>query len=291
MKRILIFGSDTQGEYLSEVVKFFDTLRHMQLDICVERRFADYLRAEHIDLDEMRIIDTLPENTDLIISMGGDGTYLRAAMLAGMSEVPVVGINTGHLGYLTGFTLADPQQISDAIDGKFHVSPRMLLYVDCEYIPEDFHPYGLNEISISKGDTTSMVSIRACVDGQFLADYQADGLIVATPTGSTAYNLSCGGPILQPTLRAITLTPIAPHSLTLRPLVVSADSELRLEVSSRGEECHVGVDGRTFAVPSDGTTLIVRRAGFVANVAQPTGADFSEVLRRKLRWAELPATR
>lgn len=291
MKWILIYGSDTQDEYLKDVEKFFEILRSMPIVVCIGHSFADYLRGKQVSLDNMQIVETLPHGTDLIISMGGDGTFLRAAALAAQSEVPVLGINTGHLGYLAGFTFSDMKHITDAIDGRYEVSPRMLLHVESEYIPEDFHPYGLNEISISKGDTTSMVSIRAFVDGQFLADYQADGLVVATPTGSTAYNLSCGGPILQPTLQAITLTPIAPHSLTLRPLVVSADSELRFEVRSRGEQCHVGVDGRTFTIPSVRTLLTIRRAGFVVNVVQPPATNFAEVLRHKMRWAELPIMR
>lgn len=288
---ILLCGSDCQGEYLSRIRDFLSHLLSMRIKVYVESVFASYLGSHGVPLDNFEVVDALPDDVGMVVSMGGDGTILRTAVLIGESTVPVMGINTGHLGYLAGFSLSQLDAVFDALHGHYDVSPRMRLQICSEYLPDDFFPLSLNEISISKGDTTSMVSIHAYLDGYYLADYQADGLIVSTPTGSTAYNMSCGGPILQPTLRDIILSPIAPHSLTLRPLVVSADSELHLVVSSRGEECHVGVDVRTFSIPADGARLIIRRADAPLNLAQPVGFDFSQVLRNKLHWAELPVHR
>lgn len=288
MRRIAIFGSDRQEEYLSGLEKLFRLLEKEDMAVSIDAGFASYLSDNEVSVDGMDVVDVFPEDADLVVSIGGDGTFLRAAAWVGSRRTPVMGINTGHLGYLAGFTLADFEEVLAALRGNYDVSPRITLKVESGHLPDGFSPFALNEISVAKGDTTSMVSIHAYVGRHFLADYQADGLVVSTPTGSTAYNLSCGGPILQPGIECFVLSPIAPHSLTLRPLVIGADADLVLYVSSRGEMCHVGVDGRTFTVPADGSTLMIRRAPFPVNVVQPVGVDFAEVLRKKLRWGEMP---
>lgn len=279
---IAIYGADRQEEHLAQLGRFFESLAGSGLEICVHTQFADYLLSVGIVAGGFRRVDSLPDDTRLVVSLGGDGTFLRASSWAGR-DIPVMGINTGHLGYLAAFSLDKPQEVEAALRGDFDVSRRMTVELECDALPAGFSPVALNEISILKGDTTSMVSISARLDGYYLADYLADGLLVATPTGSTAYNLSCGGPILEPIVESIILTPIAPHSLTLRPLVVGAASRIELEVTTRGESCHIGVDGRTFAVPS-GARLLVRRGRYMVSVAQPRSANFAETLRRKLRW-------
>lgn len=285
MTTIAIFGNNWQQAHLSELGRFFKHLASMPVTVYVHNSFADYLEAEHLLLPNMMPVSSVPEDTGIVVSIGGDGTFLRAADWIGCRPIPIMGINTGHLGYLAGFSLARPEQVMDAIlYSHYDETCRMRLEVAGDHIPEEFTPYALNEVSISKGDTTSMVSIRAYVDDRFIAEYLADGLIIATPTGSTAYNLSCGGPILQPTMQSFVLTPIAPHSLTLRPLIIDAASELHFEVRSRGEECHVGVDGRTFTIPSDGAIVKLTRAPHGLKVAQPFGSDFASVLRSKLAW-------
>lgn len=286
MRKISIFGNNSQSAHIDSLRAFFETLAVMDLRLRVHSRFAAYLSDCGVDMNGVERVDEFPPDTDMAISIGGDGTFLRTAEWIGELAVPVMGINTGHLGYLAGFSLDKPAEVIDAVSGIYELSPRMRLRLESDYVPEGFSPLALNEVSISKGDTTSMVSIQAYIDGHYVADYQADGLVVSTPTGSTAYNLSCGGPIVQPTVENIVLSPIAPHSLTLRPLVVGADSCLRLEVSSRGEECHVGVDGRTFAIPSEGVTLCLRRAASRVYVVLPKGSDFASILRAKLRWGE-----
>lgn len=281
-----IYGNRYQDSYLGELREFIASLRRDGISVCVYDRFASYLGEHSVALDEGEICGDFPADADMVVSIGGDGTLLRAAEWVAPREVPVMGINTGHLGYLAGFSFACRERIMQALAGVCEQSSRMKLELKSEHLPAGECPYAVNEISVSKGDTTSMVDIRAWVDGSYLADYLADGLVVSTPTGSTAYNLSCGGPILQPTLDCITLTPIAPHSLTLRPLVISGGAELLLEVRSRGVECHVGIDGRTFSIPSSGAMLRVVAAGHRLVVAQPPGTDFPSVLRGKLGWGQ-----
>lgn len=283
--KIVIFGNSCQQAWLSELSSFFRELTERDFEAAVERRFADYLSSMGISLDSVAVVSDPPADAEMLLSIGGDGTFLRAAEWIGALGVPVMGINTGHLGYLAGFSFDRQDEIFAALAGHYDLTRRITLRVRSDSIPADFHPFALNEISVAKGDTTSMVNIRAYIDGNFLADYQADGLLISTPTGSTAYNLSCGGPIVQPTLDCMVLTPVAPHSLTLRPLVIAHDSKLELHVSSRGEMCHVGVDGRTFAIPADGAVLKICRASHVVNVVQRPDTGFPEVLRDKLHWA------
>lgn len=284
-KKVAIFGNSCQDRHLTDLAQFLSELATLPVTVYVERIFAEYLKSKLILSPCMIPVSSVPEDTGIVISIGGDGTFLRAADWTGSLSIPVMGINTGHLGYLTGFTFNNPAQIIDAIlHDRYELTERMLIEVRSNEIPDAFRPYALNEISVSKGDTTSMVSIRAYSNGKFIAEYLADGLITATPTGSTAYNLSCGGPILEPTMQSFILTPIAPHSLTLRPLVIDGSSELLLEVHSRGEKCHVGVDGRTFAISSDGAEIRITKAPYSIGVAQPTDSDFASILRSKLAW-------
>lgn len=283
--RVTLCGNASQDDRLEDVRLLLGELLGMGCDVCVERSFHDYLSLHGLSLEGCEKVDSLPHDCGVVLSVGGDGTFLRTAAWVDGSPVPVMGVNTGHLGYLAAYSMADMEELCRGLMGERELSPRIVLETDCEGMPGDFRRFALNEVAVAKGDTTSMVNVRAYVNGHYLADYLADGLLVATPTGSTAYNLSCGGPILEPTMQSMVLCPVAPHSLTLRPLVISADSELRLEVSSRGaEECHIGVDGRTFAVPASGATLRVRRSTNIVNVAQPVGSFFAKVLRHKLRW-------
>lgn len=282
--KIAVFGNNYQATHLNELRGFLSLLKIECHEVRVEEDFARYLIANGIPVKENEIAKKIDSDTTLVASIGGDGTFLHAADWVGNAEIPIMGINTGHLGYLTGYSFSNLENISTALRGKFDVSSRMTLELTSPYLPSDISPYALNEIAISKGDTTSMVEIKAAINGKYLADYMADGLVISTPTGSTAYNLSCGGPILEPTLDSIVLSPIAPHSLTFRPLVIDGKSMLEFEVRSRGAECHVGVDGRTFAVPADGSVLKISKASRRVNVVQPPGVDFASVLRSKLLW-------
>lgn len=280
---IAIYGTRRQEEHLDALRSFFASLREREVEFCVSRRFGDYLEDQGIMISASEKVDSVPESATLAVSIGGDGTFLRTSAWLACREIPVMGINTGHLGYLAAFSFDRRDEVDAAIAGEFEVSPRMTVEIETDALPDGFDSVALNEISVAKGDTTSMVNILTEIDDEYLADYVADGLLVSTPTGSTAYNLSCGGPIVEPTASNLIITPIASHSLTHRPLVVGSESELRLHVATRGAEAHVGVDGRTFAVRS-GTVLTIRKSRGRVLVAQPKGMGFASVLRRKLGW-------
>lgn len=222
--------------------------------------------------------------TDIIISIGGDGTFLRAVSWEGNNNIPVAGLNGGHLGYLTGWTLAEIHDFSKAIiDGRYQIEHRSLIKVEFESLPDDYIPFALNEVAILKESTSNMISVRAEIDGDYLADYDGDGLIVATPTGSTGYNLSVGGPILEPHLPAWVVSPIAAHSLTMRPLVVSEESKLRLVATSRADHVLLSLDGRSLSIPHN-IPVVITKNPFTAAVVRKEGATFIGTLREKLLW-------
>ncbi|MDE5869803.1 MAG: NAD(+)/NADH kinase, partial [Muribaculaceae bacterium] len=210
------------------------------------------------------------------------------AQWAGECEIPILGVNTGHLGFLASYSLEDTDELlSDVLEDRIRLERRAVIEVECAAMPERFWPYALNEVAVLKGETASMVTVHADIDGYFLADYMSDGLLISTPTGSTAYNLSVGGPILQPTLSCLILSPIAPHSLTMRPLVVSGDSCIALTPRSREGDCRVSLDGRSFLMHS-GDSLILKEARFKVNVVRRADGNFSRLLRNKLGWATRP---
>ncbi len=218
---------------------------------------------------------------EIALSIGGDGTFLRTAQWVGAAGVPILGINAGHLGYLADMTPEEFLQ-NNLID--LHVDSRMLLQVEStEAFPEGFHPFALNEVALLKTDSASMITVNASVDGQPLTAYRADGLLISTPTGSTGYNLSVGGPIVAPSVRCLTLAPIAPHSLTMRPLIVSANSCIELQPSGRTATCLLSVDGRSISLPM-GATITLRRAPFEVKILQRAAHHFAATLRSKLLW-------
>lgn len=283
MNRIAIFGNDRQEEHLEELRRFMALLPDNFIKVYLEENFALYLSGLGLDVSRFDRVCSFPSDAECVLSIGGDGTFLRAVAWQRKSQLPILGINTGHLGFLASKRLSDPKALVDFIRNDAGVvENRMVLEISASGMPGDVWPYALNEMALVKGDTTSMVNARAYVDSCFLGDYLADGLVVSTPTGSTAYSLSAGGPILQPSLRCMALTPIAAHSLTMRPVVIDAFSEVRLHVSSRGEEVHVGLDGRMFSVPGDGAEITVRKAPFVVRVMRDPDADFATVDRKSV---------
>lgn len=284
VRTVAVYGCDRQEAHLPELGVFFARLRAEGIRVYVFDGFATWLCNHGIDLCGAECVSSLPDDALLVASVGGDGTFLHAVAWIDGRDIPVMGINTGHLGYLAGFSFSRMEEVLAAIGGSGEESSRMMLEVAADSRDGGFRGFALNEVSISRGDTAQMVDVRVRVDGNYLADYVGDGLLVSTPTGSTAYNLSCGGPILAPGLSNIILTPIAPHSLTLRPLVIGSDSTLEIDLRTRGEDCHVGIDGATFSVRPGDNVLVIRRAGRRVRVVQPPGTTFGRVLRQKLKW-------
>lgn len=288
MKKIAIFGNRHQEGYLPLLSRFFDTLTEKGFELGVARSFAGYLAEKGIRLPATaRVIGELDDDTEGVVSIGGDGTFLRAAQWVGKREIPILGINTGHLGFLASYSLEDTDELAEVMaTDSATLERRMVFEVRSAAMPEDFWPYALNEVAVMRGETASMVSVRAEVNGNFLAEYMADGLVVATPTGSTAYNLSVGGPIMEPTLECAVLSPIAPHSLTMRPLVINGGSTVILRADSRAEYSRVGLDGRHFTLPADGTSVEIRRADFTVVVMRRPNSRFARILQKKLLWGK-----
>lgn len=289
--KIAIYGNSRQNAFLPQIAEFLKLLQQNGIEIYMSGHFSDYLLKNDIPQNWIILHDFASADIDRVISLGGDGTFLRAAQWVGRSQVPILGINTGHLGFLASYSLDETDELIKAIlNPVVTVEPRMLLHIECAGMPDDFWPYALNEVAFMKSDTSSMLNVRTWIDGHYLTDYLADGLIVATPTGSTAYNLSVGGPILDPTLRAMVLSPIAPHSLTMRPLVVRGDSEVSASVFSKANNYRVSIDGRQFTMPccTQGKTcdpqVKITRADVVVNIMRRPDSHFSEILRDKLLW-------
>lgn len=224
------------------------------------------------------------DDLDLWVGLGGDGTLLDMVAQVGRSGVPVLGINLGRLGFLSSVRFEDLDQALAALkNGRYAVQERSLLEVTDHGEALGTVNFALNEVSISKRDSASMVAVHVHLDDHFLNTYWADGLIVATPTGSTAYSLSCGGPILYPTSDALVINPISPHNLNVRPFVIPDHFTIRLRLEARADKCLLNLDARSVTVDGD-STVTIRRAPFGVKLVQLEGQDFLDTLRNKLNW-------
>lgn len=223
-------------------------------------------------------------NVDLVISMGGDGTFLKAACMVGEREIPILGINKGRLGFLADVL---PSEIEDVLEHvlrrDYMIENHTVIKLEADGECVDCCPFALNDIAVLKRDTASMISIKAYVNGEFLVNYQADGLIVATPTGSTAYSLSNGGPIIVPQSGSLCITPVAPHSLNIRPIVINDTSVIELEVCSRSHNFLVAIDGRSMKL-TEGTRLTIRKADYMVKLVKLKNQRYFSTLHRKLMW-------
>ena len=223
-------------------------------------------------------------NVDLVISMGGDGTFLKAACMVGEREIPILGINKGRLGFLADVL---PSEIEDVLEHvlrrDYMIENHTVIKLEADGECVDCCPFALNDIAVLKRDTASMISIKAYVNGEFLVNYQADGLIIATPTGSTAYSLSNGGPIIVPQSGSLCITPVAPHSLNIRPIVINDTSVIELEVCSRSHNFLVAIDGRSMKL-TEGTRLTICKADYMVKLVKLKNQRYFSTLHRKLMW-------
>ncbi|MDE6379101.1 MAG: NAD(+)/NADH kinase, partial [Muribaculaceae bacterium] len=273
-----------QDQNLTGIMNFMAEARMRGFGLLCHEKFAAYLSRFGENPDFIPTVFTGIPDADVAISFGGDGTVIRTAHRLRDTEMPIAGINTGTLGYLAHFTLDNPELLLDGlIQQTLKKQARRVIQVEGDKIPDDFVCCALNDIAVLKVDTASMININVELDGFFLADYRADGLIVSTATGSTAYNLSVGGPILQPELDCMVLSPVAPHSLTLRPIVTAGESELRLYITSRTGSYRLSVDGYSVTM-KDKTVLKIKAAPYVVNLLSPHDDTFAASLREKLRF-------
>ncbi len=282
MKQIVIFGNRYQQGDSTTVLALLDYLRDSGLQVAVEREYLQYL-FDGQETDITAFDASQVPDADMAFSLGGDGTFLTTAMWVSRQGMPILGINLGHLGYLTTGRLdKDSHMIDDVLAGNYRIEERTMLQVQCDQVDIQ-HPWALNEIAILRHDTSSMLDMETKLRSHELTTYRGDGLIISTPTGSTAYNMSVGGPILEPTTACLVLSPISPHSLTMRPLVVRDDSEIVVRTRSRASQYEVSIDGEVTLCPS-GSTLTISRAPHCARVVQQQSNNFASTLRQKLLW-------
>lgn len=282
IKRLVIFGNTYHQDDTAHVMSLLDYLQHRGLDIAVEREYLHHLYGDKAcgiaSFEADQVMDA-----DMALSLGGDGTFLTTAMWVSRMGMPILGINLGHLGYLTTGHLDENNSIiDDILAGNYRIEQRTMLQVECDLV-EISHPWALNEVAILRHDTSSMLDMETSLCSNSLTTYRGDGLIVSTPTGSTAYNMSVGGPILEPTTSCLVLSPISPHSLTMRPLVVRDDSIIAVRTHTRATHYEVSIDGEVTLCPT-GSALTIKRAAHCARVVQLTGNNFASTLRQKLLW-------
>ncbi len=283
--KFAIFGNTFQVHKSAHIAHLLDILHRKNARICIIEEFYRFLKQNSTaDLNGAEIINENSFSADMALSIGGDGTFLKTASYIGDKNIPILGINTGRLGFLADIS---PDEMEDAFDeiyrGHYLSEPRSVLHLESIGNPLKGYPYGLNEIAILKRDSSSMITIHASVNGELLCSYQADGLIISTPTGSTGYSLSVGGPILAPQSGTISLTAVAPHSLNARPIVLRDDWEITLNVESRNHNFLVAVDGRSETC-SEKTKLIIRRADYSIYIVKQFRHSYFNTLRNKMMW-------
>lgn len=288
MMKIAILGNSYQQAALAHINRLLQALASQGVELVIERHFGHYLKSQLPGLPAMRECQRGGESMDaqVIVSIGGDGTFLRAAQAVAGFGTPIMGVNSGHLGYLTTADVKDTLVIVDALlHSNYRVERRSMLELDYDGEVHVSNPYALNEIAILRQETSSMIDVTVDIGDHLLTTYKGDGLLVCTPTGSTAYNLSVGGPILDPMSQCLALSPISPHALTMRPIVVRDDTQLTITTRSRAPLYQVSIDGESLILPS-GTTVKIRRAPFTTGVIQLHGTNFAHTLRSKLMWGK-----
>lgn len=280
-----IFGNDRKALELMQVWEMLDYLSKRNADVFIEETFYRNLcRDLNGELPVAGVFEGNSFETDYAISLGGDGTFLRAASKVGAKNIPIIGVNMGRLGFLANVLPGEVLEMLDEIYvGNFDIEERSVIKLSTDSEKFRDYPFALNDIAILKRDTASMISIRVSVGGEYVVTYLADGLIISTPTGSTAYSLSNGGPIMVPRSGILSLTPVAPHSLNIRPIVIGDDMEIKLEVESRSHSFLAAIDGRSERV-DEGTTVTIAKAPFRIRIVKRHNHRYFSTLRSKLMW-------
>lgn len=283
--KIAVYGSRSQHDYADKLRRLILGLVLDGAMIVMHEKLYDYLvHDRQLSLPGVQRVVLFPDDVEFVISVGGDGTFLRTVAWQGGNRVPVLGINTGHLGFLTALTIDDAlADLTGIMRCDFRCDKVAMLQVEAEGLRGA--DMALNEVVVAKEDSASMINVLATLNGKRVANYRADGLVVSTPTGSTAYNLSVGGPIVEPNAAVWVLSPIAAHSLTLRPLVVCDNGELILRVDGRGERFRLVLDGRQTSLLV-GTEIKIRRAPADVTILQRHNRDFTDIIGEKLMFNE-----
>ena len=289
--KVAIYGQYYQNSTEPIIRDIFVFFNSKNIEMVIEANFLKILYEKELVKKEYKTFNSskeLDKSFDLMLSIGGDGTILRAATLVRNSGIPILGINAGRLGFLASVQKEDIATfLQMVVDKNYKISKRTLLKATVFPRNKDLMEinFAMNEISVSRKDTTSMITIETHLDGELLTSYWADGLIIATPTGSTGYSLSCGGPILIPEVKSLVITPIAPHNLNARPLVIPDNTEIKLRVTGREEQYLVSMDSRIASVGND-SVITIKKCNFQINMVEIPHETFFKTLRSKLLWGE-----
>ena len=283
--KFALFGNTYQAKKSAHVIRLLSILKQYNAVVYINREFYHFLVDEQkMDIQAAGVFEGNDFEADMVLSMGGDGTFLRAASYVGNKNIPILGINTGRLGFLADVSPEEMEDtFKDIYNHNYKVEDRSVLQVISNGQPLKGDPCGLNEIAVLKRDSSSMITIHTSINGAYLTTYQADGLVIATPTGSTAYSLSIGGPVIVPHSNTIAITPVAPHSLNVRPIVINDDWEITLDVESRSHNFLVAIDGRSETC-REGTRLNIRKADYNIKVVKRPNHVFFHTLRDKMMW-------
>ncbi|MDX2301862.1 MAG: NAD kinase [Microscillaceae bacterium] len=284
--KIAIHGRTFKNEFRHFIMEMFEELTERGAEIQVSDAFYDFVQQSGI---KHNIISVYSHKKDIfdanfLFSLGGDGTLLESVTHVGEKQIPILGVNMGRLGFLATTSPADIRAtIRNIYQGYYKVEERVLVSVDSDWDIFDGINFGLNEFTITKRDTSSMIVVHTYIDGEYLNSYWADGLIVATPTGSTGYSLSCGGPVVLPQSNNFIIAPVSPHNLNVRPLVVSDDSVISFGIEGRSKNFLVSLDSRSKVI--DATAQIaIRKEKFKARLVKMYEDNFLNTLRKKLNW-------
>ena len=289
--KIGIYGQFYHKNSETHIQAILNVLQNKGVEIVVEKNFLALMREQqsfHTDLSNLASFTKLDKSYDLFFSIGGDGTILKSITFVRDLDIPIVGINTGRLGFLATIQKQDiTSSITEILDGNYYLSERSLLSIETSPTNREITPlnFALNEVAVNRKNTTSMIKVETTINSEYLTSYWSDGLIISTPTGSTGYSLSCGGPVIEPSNESIILTPIAPHNLNVRPLVVPDNSVVTLKVSGREDTHLLSLDSRILTLENE-TVITIKKAPFTIKFVQPIEESFIKTLRKKLLWGE-----
>ena len=284
---IAIYARSTKDNHAAYIEQMFNYLKAEGVEVIIYEPYYNYLKANSnlkLEIETYSTSEELIAKAFYLICLGGDGTMLETVTFVRKSGIPILGVNTGRLGFLSQVNKDDLEKaLTLLLREKFTLDKRELIEIEgCNNCFKEAN-YALNEFTIHKKDSSSMINIDTYIDGIFLNTYFADGLIVSTPTGSTAYSLSCGGPIMMPDSDNFIITPIAPHNLTVRPIVISNNKEIRFSVTGRNDDFNVSLDSRGAQIPT-GSEIRIKKANFRINLINLEGQNFFTTIRNKMMW-------
>lgn len=286
MMKLAIHGRGFSKETAPYITQVLDFIKSKGSDLILSDQFVDQNQGSSISFSDYSIFKKSEDQlkVDAIISLGGDGTLLETLLYVNEQEIPIMGINTGRLGFLATISKQNIKEALECLYNKnYKLEERVLIHLDSNTELFDGYNFAMNEFAIIKKDTSSMINVKCYIDDQFLNSYWADGLIVSTPTGSTGYSLSCGGPIMFPNQENFIITPISPHNLNVRPLIVSAKSRISFQIESRNRNFLVSLDSRSVTVDNT-VNLSLKKEKFKAKLINLADYSFPDTLRKKLNW-------